>query len=131
MKQLRKLMAVFSVLLMSSLGLSSCGNDVNFPDNTMGAVAVHSCTPTSTTCTVYWTIVPNDNCGGYKITLYKGTRESIGSVVEEKTFDNRTANYTFENLTPSTNYVIETQAIPGKGFSAAEKYYKAFTTLAQ
>lgn len=115
---------------VSSLMLVSCSDD---DDNVMGPVAINSCQYTATTVTPIWTLVPNSNCDGYIITLYKGTKANVGEKVEEKQFDYRTCQYTFTGLTPSTSYVISTQAIPSKtsGFSSAEMYWKEFTTSAQ
>lgn len=122
-------MLVFCILA-SSFMFVSCSDD---DESVMGPVAVNSCQATATTVTPIWTLVPNENCDGYTITLYKGTRANVGEMVEQKTLDYRTCQYTFTGLTPSTNYVISTQAIPSKksGFSSAQIYWKEFTTAAQ
>lgn len=133
MSRLRTFLAAVGTVLLLSLSFVSCGDDNDFPKDTMGACAINSCQATATSCTIYWTLVPNSNCDGYQITLYTGTRDNLGSVVEDKTFDFRTGTYTFQNLTPSTTYVVKTQCIPSKtsGFTKADLYYKQFTTAAQ
>ena len=99
----------------------------------MGPVAINSCQYTATEVTPILTLVPNDNCDGYVIKLYKGTRANVGDMVEEKKLDYRTCKCTFSDLTPNTQYVISTQAIPSakSGFSSAQIYWKEFTTSAQ
>lgn len=118
------------MIFISSWELVGCSDD---DGGMMGPIAINSCQYTATTVTPIWTLVPNDNCDGYIVTLYLGTRANVGDLVESKTFDNRTCEYTFEGLTPSTNYVISTQAIPSasSGFSGAEMYWKEFTTAAE
>lgn len=122
-------MMLLLFLSVSSWTFVSCSDD---DDNVMGAVAINSCQYTATTVTPIWTLVPNSNCNGYIVTLYEGTRANVGTLVEQQTLDFRTCTYTFKNLTPSTNYVISTQAIPSatSGFSSAEVYWKEFTTSA-
>lgn len=130
MKLKFKHMMMLSLLLVSSLSFISCSDD---DDDVMGPVAINSCQYTATTVTPIWTLVPNDNCDGYVITLYLGTRENVGTMVEQQTFDYRTCQYTFTGLTPNTDYVISTQAIPSasSGFSSAQMYWKEFTTAAE
>ncbi|MCD8181963.1 MAG: fibronectin type III domain-containing protein [Bacteroides sp.] len=130
-----KLKLKYTMMLLIFLSASSwlfvaCSDDDN---DVMGAVAINSCQYTAATVTPIWTLVPNSNCDGYIVALYQGTRSNVGALVEEKTFDFRTCSYTFTNLTPSTDYVISTQAIPSasSGFSSAEMYWKEFTTSAK
>ena len=77
--------------------------------------------------------MPNDNCDGYIVILYKGTKSNVGEKVSEQKLDFRTCQYTFTGLTPSTQYVISTQAIPSakSGFTSAQLYWKEFTTKAE
>ena len=133
MRKFQTLLTMVGLPLFSSVMLMSCSDDVDFPKGTMGQIAVHSCQATSNSVTIYWTIVSNDNCAGYKIDLYEGTRDNMGASVEKNTFDKYTHNYTFSNLKPSTNYVIVTQGIPSEqsGMSDAQLYYKEFTTAAE
>lgn len=128
--KIKNIIMMLFCISVSSLMFVSCSDD---DDNVMGPVAINSCQYTATTVTPIWTLVPNSNCDGYIITLYKGTKANVGEKVEEKQFDYRTCQYTFTGLTPSTSYVISTQAIPSKtsGFSSAEMYWKEFTTSAQ
>lgn len=123
----KHMMMLLICLSVSSWMFVACDDD---DADVMGPIAINSCQVTATTVTPIWTLVPNSNCDGYIITLYEGTRANVGTKVEEKTFDFRTCQYTFEGLKPNTNYVISTQAIPGKdsGFSSAEMYWKEFTT---
>lgn len=129
MKKLKHMMMLLFILSVTSGVFVACSDDEN---GEMGPVAINSCQYTATTVTPIWTLVPNDNCDGYTVTLYQGTRANLGAIVEQKTFDYRTCQYTFTNLTPSTNYVISTQAIPSatSGFSSAQMYWKEFTTAA-
>jgi hypothetical protein len=133
MTKLRKLFAMVGLLLFSVVTFSSCTDDDDFPQGTMGQIAIHSCQATANSVTFYWTIVSNDNCDGYVITLYKGTRDNLGAQIEEKTFDKYTHNYTFSGLTPNTSYVIKTKGIPSaaSGMSDALEYYKEFKTSAE
>lgn len=127
--KLKHMMMLLVFLSVSSGVFVACSDD----DDVMGPVAINSCQYTATTVTPIWTLVPNDKCDGYIVTLYLGTRANVGTVVSQQTFDYRTCSYTFEGLTPNTNYVICTQAIPSKssGFKSAQEYWKEFTTLAQ
>ena len=130
MKKTINFVMMLICLSVSSWMFSACDDDDN--GAVMGAVAINSCQFTDTTVTPIWTLVPNSNCDGYIVKLYLGTRANLGEMVEEKTFDFRTCQYTFTGLTPATNYVISTQAIPSatSGFSSAEVYWKEFTTKA-
>lgn len=130
MKRLKHMLMLLILLTVASGVFIACDNDEN---DVMGPVAINSCQYTATTVTPIWTLVPNSNCDGYIVTLYLGTRSNVGSVVEQKTFDYRTCQYTFTNLTPSTDYVISTQAIPSatSGFSSAQMYWKEFTTASE
>lgn len=123
MSRFRKLMAIAACLFAMSSVFVACSDD---DSTTMGAVPVNSCQVTGTTVNVVWSIVPNEKCGGYEVSLIQGNRD--GAVIETKTLDNRTCKASFTGLTPNTRYTIKTQAIPGKGFSAAEPYYREFTT---
>ncbi len=129
---MRKIKYILMMLCLagSSLVLTSCSND---DEKEMGPVAINSCQYTATTVTPIWTLVPNDNCDGYIVTLYKGMKSNVGEKVAEQRLDYRTCQYTFEGLTPSTSYVISTQAIPSakSGFSSAQMYWKEFTTKAE
>jgi hypothetical protein len=133
MRKLKTLLTLAAMVLFASVLPTSCSDDSDFPDNVMGQIAIHSCQTTSNTATIFWTIVSNENCDGYKITLREGTRANLGAVVEDLTFDKYTRNYTFENLKPATSYVVITQGIPGvaSGLVDALPYYKEFTTAAQ
>lgn len=113
-------MAIAACLFAMSSVFVACSDD---DSTTMGAVPVNSCQVTGTTVNVVWSIVPNEKCGGYEVSLIQGNRD--GAVIETKTLDNRTCKASFTGLTPNTRYTIKTQAIPGKGFSAAEPYYRA------
>lgn len=129
---MRKLKHMMMLLILFSVApgvFVACSDD----EEVMGPVSINSCQYTATTVTPIWTLVPNSNCDGYIVTLYVGTRANVGAVVKQKTFDYRTCQYTFTNLTPSTNYVISTQAIPSasSGFSSAQLYWKEFTTAAE
>lgn len=123
MSKFRKLMAAAALLFVSSSVFVACSDD---DGNTFGALPVNSVVVTGTTADIIWSIVPNSNCEGYEVTLLQGSRD--GNVVETKTLDNRTCQVQFTNLTPGTTYVVKTQAIPGKGYSSAEPYYREFTT---
>lgn len=126
--KLKRLMMLLCLCAVASLSFVSCSDD----DEVMGAIAINSCQATDTEVTIYWTLVPNSNCDGYKITLYRGTRANLGEVVEDLTFGYRESVHTFTGLTPSTDYVIRTEGIPSasSGFSSADVYWKEFTTAA-
>ena len=130
MRKLKYILMMLLCISVSSLVLTSCNGD---DEKEMGPVAINSCQYTATTVTPIWTLVPNDNCDGYIITLYKGTKANRGDKVAEQIIDFRTCQYTFTGLTPSTDYVISTQAIPSakSGFSSAQIYWKEFTTKAE
>ena len=129
MKKIKYFLMMLLCITVSSLVLTSCSDDGT---DVMGPVAINSCQYTATTVTPIWTLVPNSNCSGYIVTLYKGTKTNVGEKVEEKTLDYRTCQYTFTGLTPNTSYVISTQAIPSaeSGFTSAQLYWKEFTTKA-
>lgn len=130
MKRFKYILMMLLCLSVSSLVLTSCGDD---DENVMGPVAINSCQYTATTVTPIWTLVPNDNCDGYIVILYKGTKANVGEMVSKQELDYRTCQYTFTGLTPSTQYVISTQAKPSakSGFSSAQLYWKEFTTKAE
>ena len=109
--KIKHLLMMLLCISVSSMMLVSCSDD---DESVMGPVA-------------------NDNFDGYVIKLYKGTRANVGDMVEEKKLDYRTCKCTFSGLTPNTQYVISTQAIPSakSGFSSAQIYWKEFTTSAQ
>ncbi|MCI9608446.1 MAG: fibronectin type III domain-containing protein [Muribaculaceae bacterium] len=123
MSKFRKLMAIAALLFASSSVFVACSDD---DTTTMGPVPVNSVRATGTSVTVIWSIVPNEKCDGYEVTLMQGSRD--GAVIGTQTLDNRTCKATFTGLTPGTEYVVKTQAVPGKGFSASEPYYREFTT---
>ncbi len=130
MRKIKFILMMLFLVIASSLVLTSCSKD---DEKEMGPVAINSCQYTATTVTPIWTLVPNDNCSGYIVTLYKGTKANVGEQVAKQELDYRTCQYTFTGLTPSTNYVISTQAIPSakSGFSSAQLYWKEFTTKAE
>lgn len=123
MSKIKKLMMIAALLIGLSSVFVACSDD---DPTTMGPVPVNSVRVTGTTATVIWSIVPNDKCGGYEVSLLQGSKD--GAVVATQKLDNRTCQATFEGLTPGTEYVVKTQCIPGKGFSDAEVYYREFTT---
>ncbi len=123
MSNLKKLMAIAAILFATSSMLVACSDD---DSSTLGPVSVNSVRVTSNSVTIIWSIVPNDKCGGYDVSLLRDSRD--GAVVEAKNFDNRTCTYTFTNLEPNSRYVIKVQAVPGKGFSDAEIFYREFMT---
>ena len=141
MKMKIKYLMMLLIMSVSSLVFVSCSDDD--PDE-MGPVAVNSCQVsacnsddiaaghTGYKAAIVWTLVPNSNCDGYIITLYKGTRANPGQQVEQYQSDFRNCYYTFYNLAAGTDYVISTQAIPSKtsGFSSAQMYWKEFSTPA-
>lgn len=114
---------MLGVLLASSSVLVSCSDD---DTDVMGPCPVNSVQVTSTTVNVVWSIVPNDACAGYEISLLQGSRD--GAVLETKKYDNRTCYGDFSGLTPNTKYVIKSQALPGQGFSSSEVFYREFMT---
>jgi len=114
---------MLGLLFASSSVLVGCSDD---DVSTMGAISVNSVQATGTSVNVVWSIVPNDNCKGYEVSILQGSRD--GAVVETKTLDNRTCKATFTGLTPNTKYVIRTKAVPGGGFSDAELFYREFYT---
>ena len=126
--KIKHMMMLLICLSISSWMFVACDDD----EDVMGPIAINSCRPTATSVTVYWTLVPNDNCEGYIITLYEGTKANPGTVVEKIEPGFRDQKYTFEGLKPSTNYVISTQGkpSPSSGFSSAAMYWKEFTTKA-
>ena len=128
--KIKHLLMMLLCISVSSMMLVSCSDE---DESVMGPVATKSCKYNDTEVTHIWTMVPNDNCDGYVIKLYKGTRANVGDMVEEKKLDYRTCKCTFSGLTPNTQYVISTQAIPSakSGFSSAQIYWKEFTTSAQ
>ncbi|MBD5308669.1 MAG: hypothetical protein HDS15_05260 [Bacteroides sp.] len=122
MNRIRKLVMMLGMLLVSSVFVACSDDD----DSTFGAVPVNSVRVTGTSVTVIWSIVPNDKCAGYEVSILQGSRD--GAVVASQSFDNRTCQGTFTGLQPNTRYVIKTQGKPGSGFSGAEVYYREFTT---
>lgn len=125
MSKFRKLMAAATLLFATSSVFVACSDD---DPATMGPVPVNSCQVTSTTATVIWSIVPNDRCGGYDVTLYEGTRENLGAEIAKQNFDNRTCKTTFTGLQPNSDYVVKTKAVPGEGFSDSEEFFRHFKT---
>lgn len=123
MSKFKKLMMIAALLLGLSSVFVACSDD---DPTTMGPVPVNSVRATGTSVTVIWSIVPNDKCGGYEVSILQGTKD--GAVVATQKLDNRTCKATFDGLTPGTEYVVKTQCVPGKGFSGAEVYYREFTT---
>lgn len=127
MSKFRKLMAAATLLFAASSVFVACSDDDN---SNMGPVGINSLQTTSTSATLVWTIVPNDKCDGYQVSICEGTRANMGAVVVDQTFDNRTARATFTGLQPNTSYVAITKAIPSKssGFSGADTYEMEFMT---
>lgn len=125
MSKFRKLMAAATLLFAASSVFVACSDD---DPATMGPVPVNSCQVTTTSVTVIWSIVPNDRCGGYDVTLYEGTRENLGAEIAKQNFDNRTCKTTFTGLQPNSDYVVKTKAVPGEGFSDSEEFYRHFKT---
>lgn len=125
MSKFRKLMAAATLLFAASSVFVACSDDDPTP---MGPVPVNSCQVTTTSATVIWSIVPNDRCGGYDVTLYEGTRENLGAEIAKQTLDNRTCKTTFTGLKPNSDYVVKTKAVPGEGFSSSEEFYRHFKT---
>ena len=101
--KIKHLLMMLLCISVSSMMLVSCSDE---DESVMGPVAINSCQYTATEVTPIWTLVPNDNCDGYVIKLYKGTRANVGDMVEEKKLDYRTCKCTFSGLTPNTQYVI-------------------------
>lgn len=127
MSKFKKLMAVAAVLFAASSVFVACSDD---DGGNMGLVSINSLQTTSTSATLYWTIVPNSNCDGYNVQILEGTRANKGTVVVNQDFENRTAKATFTGLQPNTAYVAITQAIPSasSGFSGADTYELEFMT---
>ncbi len=127
MSRFRKLMLTAAVCVASASVFVGCSDD-DYPN--FGAIGINSLQTTSSSVTIYWTIVPNSNCDGYKIIINEGTRDSKGAEVINQTFDARTANHTFEGLKQNTTYVVTTQAIPSSssGYSTADIYELQFMT---
>ena len=118
-------------LLLSSTTLVSCSDVMDkMDDGTMGASFIQVITASTTSVSLQWTITPVDQVEGYKVEIYQGTRNNIGSLVTSGTFDNKTYSSTFSGLTPDTHYVVATQCIPaaGSGFSKADVAYFEFWT---
>ncbi len=120
-------MLTAAVCFASASVFVGCSDD-DYPN--FGAIGINSLQTTSSSVTIYWTIVPNDKCDGYKIVINEGTRESKGAEVVNQTFDSRTANYEFKGLKQNTTYVVTTQAIPSSnsGYSTADTYELQFMT---
>lgn len=95
------------------IGLSSvfvaCSDD---DPTTMGPVPVNSVRVTGTTATVIWSIVPNDKCGGYEVSLLQGSKD--GAVVATQKLDNRTCQATFEGLTPVLSMSLRPSVSPAR-----------------
>lgn len=123
MSSIKKMAMMLGVLLASSSVLVSCSDD---DTDVLGPCPVNSVQVTSTSVDIVWSIVPNDACAGYEMTLLQGSRD--GAVLETKTYDNRTCYGGFTGLTPNTKYVIKSQALPGEGFSSSDVFYREFMT---
>lgn len=118
-------MLTAAVCAMSASVFVGCSDD---EPTTLGALPVNSCRVTNTTVTVTWSIVPNDHCKGYEITLYQGTRENGQEIQKQQIDDNKKCSTSFSGLTQNTKYYVKTKAIPGAGFSNADEFYRDFTT---
>lgn len=125
MSRFRKMMLTAAVCAMSASVFVGCSDD---EPTTLGALPVNSCRVTNTTVTVTWSIVPNDHCKGYEITLYQGTRENGQELQKQQIDDNKKCSTSFSGLTQNTKYYVKTKAIPGAGFSNADEFYRDFTT---
>ena len=131
MRNLNKILMSAGILLFSSTMFQSCSDVMDkMPDNTMGASFIQVITASTTSVSLQWTITPTDKVDGYKVEIYQGTRDNMGSLVTSGTFDNKTYTSTFSGLTPDTHYVVTTQCIPaaGSGFSKADVAYFEFWT---
>lgn len=119
MSKFRKLMAIAALLFASSSVFVACSDD---DGSIMGPISINSVQTTTSSVTLYWTIVPNSSCDGYNVQICEGTRANKGTVVINEDFDNRTAKATFNNLQPSTSYVAITKGIPSKGSGFDDAY---------
>ena len=131
MRKLRKFVIVSGALLLSSMGFVSCSDEMDkMDDKTMGASFIQVITASTTSVSLQWSITPTSKVEGYKVEIYQGTRNNIGSLVTSGTFDNKTYASTFSGLTPDTHYVVATQCIPasGSGFNKADVAYFEFWT---
>ena len=72
--KIKHLLMMLLCISVSSMMLVSCSDE---DESVMGPVAINSCQYTATEVTPIWTLVPNDNCDGYVIKLYKGTTHSM------------------------------------------------------
>lgn len=127
MSKFRKLMAIATLLFASSSVFVACSDD---DETTMGPISINSVKTTSSSVTLFWTIVSNGSCDGYNVTIVEGTRANKGAVVVSEDFEARTARGTFTGLKQNTSYVAITKGIPSKssGFSDAYTFELEFMT---
>lgn len=129
MIRLKKVAMAVSLLLTASCMLCGCSDD-DFPENRFGAIGINSLQTTSTSVTIYWTVVSNGSCDGYKILINEGTRANKGAEVMNQQFGPKEHHNTFNGLRPNTSYVVTTQAIPSasSGRTEADTYEMEFMT---
>lgn len=125
MSRFSKLMLSVAVCLASASVFVGCSDD---DPTTMGPLPVNACRTTGTTVTVTWSIVPNDNCKGYEITLYQGALGSGQELQKKDIDDNGVCSTSFSGLVQNTKYYVKTKAKPGNGFSGADEFFREFMT---
>lgn len=127
MNKLRKAMMSLGVLLVTSFSLVSCSDDDPVP---MGQAPVNSCRVTSNSVSIYWSTVPNDNCAGYKVVLYQGTRANLGQEIASNDYDNRTYKASYSGLQSATAYTVAVRCLAGpkSGMTDGDFYYREFVT---
>lgn len=127
MNKLRKAMMVLGVILATSFSFVSCSDDGPVQ---MGQVPVNSCRVTSNSVSIYWSTVPNENCAGYQVVLYQGSRENLGQEVTSNDYDNRTYKATYGGLQPATVYTVAVRSLAGEksGLTDGDFYYRQFAT---
>lgn len=127
MHKLTKIMMGAGALLFSSVAFLSC-SDEDFPKDTLGASFIQAITAGTDYVDLYWTITPTDNVEGYKVEIYTGTIEQMGTLVTSGTFEKKVHNSRFNGLQPDTHYVVATQCIPAEGskFTKADIAYFEF-----
>lgn len=125
MSRFSKLMLSAALCLASASVFVGCSDD---DPTTMGPLPVNSCRVTGTTVTVTWSIVPNDNCKGYEVTLYQGAIGSGQELQKKDIDDNGVCSTSFSGLVQNTKYHVKTKAKPGNGFTGADEFFREFTT---